>query len=496
MIQAAAKQAVLPMKRRRVQVPSLAPKKPFSGRRIDRRRTSQDNVRVSAAWVVERTLASRAPSQEFLLSALARCDEQDHGLLRELSLGTLRWLRRLDSVLSQASHRPLAKVEPALLAPLRVAAYQLLFLDRVPHHAVVSEGVEHARRLTHRGGASFTNAVLRRIARQPSLDAWPVQEKDPIRRLAIEKSHPDFLVRRWVERLGRQRAEALLDANNRPKSLQLLAFRDRGGREMLAEALIDEGIAVDPSALSPVGLIVRQGNPLHSPSFLQGAFYLQDEASQAAALIPPPRPGERILDAAAAPGGKGFTLLAAEPTTKVFLADVSVERLHRLRQNVRRLDRRLPILVADAGASAISGGFDRIILDLPCSGTGTLRKNPELKWRISDDEIGRLRRQSLRLMEGMAPQVRPGGYLVVITCSLEPEENELVVERFLHHHPIFHPLPLEEHLRFPLSDGIFAPGGWRMMPAGQHDGFTVHVLQRAQTGSTVEENGLGGGCGL
>lgn len=478
MIQASPKLAVLPMKRRRVQAPSLAPKKPFSGRRIDARRTSQDNVRVSAAWVVERTLASRAPSQEFLLSALARCDQQDHALLRELSLGTLRWLRRLDSVLGQASHRPLSKVEPALLAPLRVAAYQLLFLDRVPPHAVVSEGVEHAGRLTHRGGASFTNAVLRRIARQPSLAAWPVQEKDPIRRLAIEKSHPDFLVRRWLERLGERRTEALLDANNRPKSLQLLAFRDRGGREMLAEALIDEGIAVQPSALSPVGLIVCEGNPLHSPSFQQGTFYLQDEASQAAALIPPPRPGERILDAASAPGGKGFTLLAAEPTVRLFLADVSISRLQRLRQNVSRLGREVPIFVADAGVSAVGGGFDRILLDLPCSGTGTLRKNPELKWRISDDEIGRLTRQSLRLMEGMAPQVRVGGYLVVITCSLEPEENEAVVERFAKRHPEFRPLPLEEHLRFPMSDGIFAPGGWRMMPSGEHDGFTVHVLQR------------------
>lgn len=466
------------MKRRRAQVPSLAPSKPFQGRRMDRRRTSQDNVRVSAAWVVERTLSSRAPSQEFLLSALGRCDEQDHGLLRELSLGTLRWLRRLDNVLSLASHRPFSKIEPALRAPLRIAAYQLLFLDRIPPHAAVSEGVDHARRMTHRGGASFTNAVLRRIARQRSLDSWTVDEKDPVRRLAIETSHPDFLVRRWLERLGEAEARQLLDANNRPKSLQLLAFRDRGGREMLAETLIDEGVAVEPSALSPMGLIVRQGNPLRSPSFFEGAFYLQDEASQAAALIPPPRPGERILDAAAAPGGKGFTLLAAEPTVKVFQSDVSLGRLQRLRSNIRRLGRRLPIFVADAGRPPLAAPFDRILLDLPCSGTGTLRKNPELKWRISDDEIGRLSRQSLRLMEGMAELLAPKGYLVVITCSLEPEENEAVVERFLARNGAFRPVSLEDTLRFPLNQGIFAPGAWRMVPSGEHDGFTVHVLER------------------
>lgn len=481
MIQAHRPPLVFPMKRRRAQVPSLASPKPFRGRRIDRRRTSHDNVRVSAAWVVERTLASRAPSQEFLLSALARCDEQDHPLLRELSLGTLRWLRRLDNVLSLASDRPFSKIEPALHSPLRVAAYQLLFLDRVPAHAAVNEGVEHARRLTHRGGASFTNAVLRRIARDVSLEAWPVKEKDPVRRLAIEKSHPDFLVRRWLNRLGETETRQLLDANNRPKSLQLLAFRDRGGREMLAETLIDEGVMVEPSALSSMGLIVRQGNPLHSQSFRDGLFYLQDEASQAAALIPPPRPGERILDAAAAPGGKGFTLLAAEPQAKVFLADVSVDRLRRLRQNVQRLGRDVPILVADAGQSTLGKLFDRIVLDLPCSGTGTLRKNPELKWRIDDSEIGRLSRQSLRLMEGMAQQVEAGGYLVVITCSLEPEENEAVVERFLARHDAFRPLILEDHLHFPMSQGIFAPGAWRIMPSGEHDGFTVHVLERCRS---------------
>ena len=329
-----------PMSRRRP--PNPRPSRPYRGRRLTQPRTSEDNVRVSAAWVLERTLASLAPSSEFLASALERCDERDRGLLRELSLGCLRWLRRVDDVINQASSRPFGKIEHNLLAPLRIGTYQLLFLDRVPAHAAVREGVEHARRLTHRGGASFTNAVLRRIAREPTLDAWPVREKDPIQRLAVEKSHPDFLTRRWVECYGLPRATALLEANNRPKAMQILAFCDRGGRELLAEQLIDEGIEVEPSALSPVGLLVRRGNPLHTNSFHTGAFYLQDEASQAAALVPPPRPGERILDAAAAPGGKGFTLLASEPTVQLVAADVSPSRLDILRRNLRRLDRRIP----------------------------------------------------------------------------------------------------------------------------------------------------------
>ena len=454
------------------------PSRPYRGRRISQPRTSEDNVRVSAAWVVERTLSSLAPSVEFLSSALKRCDECDRGLLRELALGTLRWLRRLDHVIGQASHRPFEKIETVLKAPLRVATYQLLFLDRVPAHAAVREGVEHAGRLTHRGGASFTNAVLRRIARDPKLESWPVREEDPVRRLAIEMSHPDFLVRRWVERHGLPRTAALLEANNRPKSMQLLAFRDRGGRELLAEELIDEGILVEPSSLTPLGLVVRQGNPLFGESFRKGSFYLQDEASQAVALIPPLRPGERVFDAAAAPGGKSFTLLACDPNLDLVAADVSPARLEILRKNLRRLGRHLPLLLADAGRPATGRSFDRVLLDLPCTGTGTFRKHPELKWRISEDEIGRLSRQSLRLLKGGASQVRKGGYLIAITCSLEPEENEAVVQDFLSRHPEFSPLPLEEHLTRPLDRKIIGPGAWCMLPAGDHDGFTVHVMVR------------------
>src|SRR5262245_31784802 len=226
------------------------------GRRLTPTRSSHDQVRVEAARALDRTLQSRAPVDTFLDAAAARCDPRDVGLLWELVLGTLRWLRRIDHVLERASDRPLGRIEPALLAPLRIGAYQLLFLDRVPTHAVVNEAVEHALSATHRGGASFVNAVLRRIAREPALDAWPVEEHSAVRRLAIELSHPDFLVEAWLKQLGEDAARRLLHANNQRKPLHLLAFRDRGGRELLAESLIDEGCEVEASALSPLGLKV------------------------------------------------------------------------------------------------------------------------------------------------------------------------------------------------------------------------------------------------
>ena len=453
-------------------------RKAFHGRRMREPRTPVDNVRAAAGWVVERTLATKSPSSVFLQSALARLDEPEHPLLRELSLGTLRWLRRLDHVISLASDRKIEAIDPALRTPLRIGAYQLLFLDRIPPHAAVHEAVEHARRMTHKGGASFTNAVLRRIARDRSLHAWEVRENDPVERLAVEQSHPTFLVRRWLNVFGETETAELLAANNRPKAMQLLAFRDRGGRELLAESLIDQGIDVEPSTLSPAGLIVRQGNPLHTADYHRGDFYIQDEGSQAAALLPLPEPGERVLDAAAAPGGKTFALQAIQPDIDAVMADVSPARVGTLRRNLKRLGRQARLLVADATRSPFNGSFDRVVLDLPCSGTGTLRKHPELKWRISESEVGRLSRLARRILTGSAERVAPGGLLVAITCSLEVEENEKVIESFTAQAPDFEPLALEEVLDFSPAQHVIGPGAWRLVTGGDHDGFTAHVLRR------------------
>lgn len=453
---------------------------PLSGggnRRRAARRTPRDNVRVTAGWVVARTLESLAPVDSFLAGALERFDDRDRGFLAELVYGTLRWLRRLDDVIDQASHRRFERIEHKLLAPLRIATYQLLFLDRVPSHAAVHEAVEQAGQATHRGGASFVNAVLRNIARSRDLAAWPVETEDPVERLAIELSHPDFLVRRWLERFGETATRELLETNNRPKPLHLLAFRDRGGRELLAEGLIDAEVEVEPSSLSLLGLLVRRGDPFASEAFRRGDFYVQDEASQVAALLPPPRPGERVLDAAAAPGGKSFALVAWEPEVRVTAADVDLLRLGVVRENLRRLRRSLPLLRADAAALPFADVFDRVVLDLPCTGTGTLRKHPELKWRVSEEEIGRLAAQGAALLAGAAGAVRPGGLLVAITCSLEPEENEEVVADFLSSHGDFHAAELSG-LQASLDAGVMTPGRWLLPPGGEHDGFTVSVLRR------------------
>ena len=440
--------------------------------------TAHAKVRESAAFVLERTLESRAPASTFLGGALERCDPRDHGLLRELVLGTLRWLRFIDHVLVSASGRPLSRIQRALLAPLRIAVYQLFFLDRVPAHAAVNEAVEQAAGRTHAGGASFVNGVLRRIARSPHRDAWPVEADDPAVRLGILHSHPDLLVERWLRTYGETRTIAILAANNRPKPLHLLAFRDRGGRALLAEQLIDDDVGVEPSVLAPHCLTVQWGNPLFSEAYRRGAFYVQDEASQLAALVPPPAPRERVLDIAAAPGGKTFALLAEQPDARCVASDVSLGRLQTMRLNAARLALAPLLCVADGAALPFRDRFDRVVVDLPCTGTGTLRKHPELKWRISGTEIERLAEQARSLVGGAADCVRPGGSLVVLTCSIEPEENEDVVAAFLGSRSDFSRRDLSVDLRRPAADHVEAPGLWRMLPAEGHDGFTVQALRR------------------
>ena len=436
------------------------------------------DVRSLAAGVVDRALTSRQPVDPLLQQVEAGLESRDLGLLRELVLGTLRWLRRLDSVISAASSRQLQEIDPPLRSPLRIAVYQLLFLDRIPAHAAVHEAVEEARRRTHRGGAGFVNAVLRRVAGSPELEAWPVEEANPDRRLAIETSHPDLLVDRWLAIFGEQRTRDLLDANNRVKPLQVLTFRGQGGRDRTAASLAAEGVETSASGVAPMGLVVTGGNPVETSAFTRGSIYLQDVASQAAALVPPPREGERVVDLAAAPGGKSFSLLSWQADLEVLAADRSWQRLRLLRENRDRLGLEVGLIQADCLRPPLRASFDRVVLDLPCTGTGTLRKNPELKWRVSSAEIQRLCQQGLEMLQAGSGLVRPGGILTMMTCSLEPEENARVVSRFIATDSDFELVPLRSQLPEPLDSWAIGAGGWQILPEDVHDGFTVHVLRR------------------
>ena len=433
-------------------------------------------VRARAATIVDVVLESRSPARHHLESAAVGLVARDRRFLWELTLGSLRWLRRLDWVLEQAADRPLDAIEPKLLAPLRVGAYQLLFLRGVPAYAAVNEAVADTRRRRLGRASGFVNAVLRAVGRRSSLDLWPVEVGDELERLAIEHSYPTPLVEKWREHYGHESAVGLLTAGNQRRRPHLLCLADR---ERVAAELESEGVATVPCRLSPYGLRVIEGDPLASGLLHSGSVYVQDDASQAAALVPLPAPGESAFDAAAAPGGKTLALRAAEPTVRSLSGDLSLERTLRLRENLRRSGEFTgKLLVADASRPAAKTGFDRVVLDLPCSGSGTLARHPELKWRISEAELSRLAVQGEQILTACAPLARPGGLICAITCSLEPEENEEVVRAFLARNDGYEPVDLDGRVPSSCADGIRGPGLWRVLTTPEHDGFTVHVLRR------------------
>ncbi len=398
----------------------------------------------------------------------------DHDLFRHLVLGVLRRRASLDTELARVSRIPLAKLASPLREVLEVALYQLRHLDRVPEYAAVDEAVRHARGSGGDGAGRLVNAVLRTLLRR-----GPPAEPDPATLdaagLAARFSHPEFLVARWLQRFGIERTLALLAADNAPSGLDLLVNPRCTDRAALAAALSAEGIETEVSAISPLGLVVLSGNPLKSPLFPAGHFAIQDVGSQALPLLMPP--GDTLVDVAAAPGGKSFAAVALGRARRVVALDRSPARLLRVSEARRRLGiQEVFAAAADILLSPLSAwAFDRVLYDAPCSGTGTLRKNPEIRYRVSRDAIESLSRAQERGLAAAAALAAPGGFILYSTCSLEFEENERVVQRVLERDAGLEPASIDA------PEGLreFVEGHrLQILPGPTNDGFTAHLLRR------------------
>jgi 16S rRNA (cytosine967-C5)-methyltransferase len=365
-------------------------------------------------------------------------DERDQALAAEIATGVQRWRAALDHVIGLAAGRALTRIDPEILDILRLGAYQLLYLTRVPASAVVDDAVDLAKRSRKRSASGFVNAVLRSISRRRKSFALPNRPDDPDDRraaldyLSVTLSHPRWLVERWYERYGFNATERWLEFNNRPAPLTLRANRLRLTRDELAAHLRGEAIDVYDARFAPDGLIVEHGRPLRIEN--ESLFIVQDEASQLIALLAGPQPGSRVLDTCASPGGKTTALAAAMQGLGVLVAcDVRERRIELLRRTV-----------AAAGASNVrivqadlmkplpfSKPFDCVLVDAPCSGLGILRRDPDIRWRRSEADLTTLSAAQLVMLQHAAAVVRPGGRLVYATCSSEPEENEGIAGAFL-----------------------------------------------------------------
>ena len=412
-----------------------------------------------AAYETLRAVNSRAAD---LPAALARArsalrDERDRALAGEIATGTLRWQAAFDHVISVFAQRPLGRLDPEVLDVLRLTFFQLLHLDRVPASAAVNDAVQLTRKIGKSSSSSFVNAILRRASRERA--RLPLPERtvgDPSSELDyLEKtmSHPRWLVERWRNRYGFEAAEAWCRFNNAPAALTLRANRLRVTREALAATLRAAGVETTPTRFAPNGLVVRSGNPLGSDlefpdlggtsdrnSRSDPGFVVQDEASQLVAVVAGATAGERVLDACAAPGGK-TTAMAADMEDRGLLiaSDVRPKRVRLLAHAVRRSGAQCVRVIQANAAQALpfAGVFDLVLIDAPCSGLGTLRRDPDIKWRRSPDEFPALSSLQLRILTNAAVVVRPGGRILYSTCSSEFEENDEVVEQFLAGHPGF-----------------------------------------------------------
>jgi 16S rRNA (cytosine967-C5)-methyltransferase len=381
-------------------------------------------ARSAAFEILLRVVREDSYAAELLHSpALAKLSARDHGLATELVMGVLRWQSLLDQRLAAASSQKLDRLDDEVLAALRLGAYQLLFLSRVPARAAIFESVELVKAARKRSAASFVNAVLRKIVASSTEDVVAEIEASPDAvTLARDTAHPAWLVARWVERHGLESTRKICAYDQTVPDTAVHIHDDQTDAELAAA-----GVPLSPGRLLSAARRVVSGDVIGTRAYQEGRISIQDEASQLIALLL--GHGEMILDCCAAPGSKTALLAKRNPRAKVFATDLHPHRA-RLLQSLHRLPN-LRIVAADARHLPFSSTFDRILADVPCSGTGTLGRNPEIKWRITEKDLLDLQSRQVAILKSALAQLARGGRLVYSTCSLEREENEAVVEAAL-----------------------------------------------------------------
>lgn len=445
---------------------------------------------------------SDAHSDELLRSPeVDALSAQDRNLATTLVMGTLRWQLALDVRIRAWLARPDANLSPEAATALRMGTYQLLALERVPAHAVIHDSVELVKHSRERGAAGMVNAVLRKITAEPRWggEGAPVAETEESRRspgaaLAARFAHPAWMVERWVRRYGIEAAEAICRWDQQPAGVTI---------RLAHEAAQPEGIETEPGIFLRPAQRVIGGDAARTRAFRSGEIRMQDEASQLVAEIAAAAgpEAERALDACAAPGGKTAILAERLPEAEITAVDVSRKRLAAMQRMLRRgpghqagveKASRMRFEAADAVALRLTPRYGLILCDVPCSGTGTIARNPEIRFRLDEVELRRQHKRQTAILRAALPGLVPGGRLVYSTCSLEPEENEQVVEEVLSSIAGFRLLPVATILDKLAGSGIVtAPGRERLRTAtdasflrtlpGMHpcDGFFAAVLERA-----------------
>ena len=368
----------------------------------------------------------------------AELSPADTGLCRELVSGGVRWRRLLDWLIERATEG--REQRPVIREILRLGLYQIFFLSRIPEHAIVDESVRLAKAENCLGQAGFINAMMRRFLRereQITLDIADLQKARP----ALGQSHPDWLYERWEERWGREKTIRLMEWNNQPAPTCARVNRLLTDPGSLAKRWEDEGVEVSPIdcdwAATGDLFHLRKHPPLESlGSFSDGLFYVQDPSTLLSVSLLDPQPGQAVLDLCAAPGGKTCHIAERMKNEGQLNAlDIRESRLKLLRENCDRMRVTCATLGQADETTAGEAKFDRVLVDVPCTNTGVIRRRLDLRWRLSPGQTKRLADEQLQLLVRAAAHAKPDGQLVYSTCSIEPDENEQLVARFLESNP-------------------------------------------------------------
>ncbi|WP_339224394.1 16S rRNA (cytosine(967)-C(5))-methyltransferase RsmB [Paenibacillus sp. FSL W7-1332] len=428
-----------------------------------------------------------AYSNLLLNSALQRSSlaKSDAGLATELIYGTISRLNTLDYFLDKFVNKGVQKLQPWVRALLRISLYQVIYLDRIPDHAVVSEAVNLAKRRGHQGISGMVNGVLRNILRQKESLAIP-ENMPPAQRISLQHSHPLWLVERWISQYGIETAEAICAANNEPPAVSVRVNTTMICRDDMLKLMCSQNYEAAPSSLSPYGIVVRgAGNMALTDWYRDGMISIQDESSMLVAEAVKPEPGMRVLDCCAAPGGKSAHMgELMKDEGSIVANDIHAHKGKLISDQAGRLGLDSISIVTGDALDLVDrfepASFDRILLDAPCSGLGVIRRKPDLKWGKSQEDIHEIAALQLRLLESVSTLLRPGGLLVYSTCTIEPLENEGVVSAFLDSHSGF---GIAEDGLGDLSrlegKSLQRGGGIQILPQHYHsDGFYIARLGR------------------
>lgn len=393
--------------------------------------------------------------------------KRDRALVHALVYGVLRRRGHLNWLIGGFSKIPVNKIEARILNILRIGLFQIVYLDKIPVSAAVNTSVEMAKAFAAPWTVRFVNALLRKAVGEYKTVSFPDPDKDPIYALSVEKSFPKWLIERWAERFGIEETGKLCDAVNAIPPITVRTNTLKISRDDLLKALEEEAEQIRCTS-APEGISFF--NPKTAipdmKAFKEGWFQVQDEAAQRVTLLLDPHPGETVLDACAGLGGKTGHI-ARQMNNQGYIAalDHDERKLSRLKADMERLGISIvTTYVQDLNNSHFSlftshlNGFDRILLDAPCSGLGVLRRNPDAKWSVSQKDLTRCKNRQIRFMNHIAPLLKPSGILVYSVCSTEPEENEEVIKAFLEQHPEFETesQPLKTFPHIDNMDGFFA----------------------------------------